>query len=219
MTRQEIILQRCTKRKLSLRYWLQGRNFFRALDALDLASEYHNGVRKDGFTPELDHMISIAHHVRTLPDLINKEETLITALLHDTMEDYDLTEAEVEKRYGHAVLISCKLLNKYDEFGREKNQESLVQALALDPYASIVKPCDRGHNLGSMVGVFTPEKQRKYIDDAEKYVAMMKTARRKFPQQEPAYENIKHFLTMQMTLLRLTLGEDETLVESFNDDE
>lgn len=203
-----MILERHNKRKLALRYWLQGRQFYKALDALDLAFEHHVNLRKDGVTPEIDHQIMIAHHVRTLPDLIDMESTLVVALLHDTPEDYDVKPELIEDRYGKDIRISLELLNKYDEFGREKNPESLLEALAYDQYASIVKPIDRSYNMGSMVGVFTKEKQRRYIDDGEKYVKMMKDARRRFARQETAYENIKHFLTMQISLLRLTLGED-----------
>lgn len=66
-----------TKREISLRYFLQGAEYFLALEAMQFAQQYHRGVRKDGVTPEFDHQISIAHFVRTLRhQLVQPEHTL-----------------------------------------------------------------------------------------------------------------------------------------------
>ena len=57
-----------------------------------------------------------------------------------------------------------------------------------------------------MPGVFTPEKQHEYIVECETWIIpMLKLARRKFPEQEPAYENLKRMLTSQIELLRNAL--------------
>jgi hypothetical protein len=54
-----------------------------------------------------------------------------------------------------------------------------------------------------MVGVFTIEKQRDYIQETQDYILpALKEARRRFPRQEPAYENIKHMLKSQIELLQ-----------------
>jgi len=54
-----------------------------------------------------------------------------------------------------------------------------------------------------MVGMSRPEKQIEYVHGAETYsVLMLKTARRKFPRQEPAYENAKLMLYSQIALIK-----------------
>jgi hypothetical protein len=58
------------------------------------------------------------------------------------------------------------------------------------------------HNLQTMVGVFTFEKQKTYIVEVRVlFLPMLKAARRNFPQQVLAYENIKHVLLSQIELI------------------
>jgi len=65
-----------------------------------------------------------------------------------------------------------------------------------------VKGADRIHNVQTMLGVFDLAKQQEYIHETEEYILpTLKEARRRFPHQEPAYENIKHMLQSQIELL------------------
>jgi (p)ppGpp synthase/HD superfamily hydrolase len=101
-------LQQWEKRQISLRYWPQGRQWFQALEALEFGKSHHTGVRKDGFTPEFDHQISIAHFVRTLaPSLEFPEETISTVFLHDVREDYGVSDEEIRDQFGSQVATSC----------------------------------------------------------------------------------------------------------------
>ena len=59
-----------------------------------------------------------------------------------------------------------------------------------------------GANLQSMVGVFKLEKQKEYIREVhDLFFPMLKKARRLFPHQVNAYENIKHILESQIQLI------------------
>jgi GTP pyrophosphokinase len=187
------------KLKIALRYYLIGREYFRAADALEFAAEYHDGLRKDNVTPEFQHQIEITHYLRTLPSLSQPENTLIAGILHDTREDYDVSDNMIRMRFGDDVADACELLNK-----NGKTSEGYFDAIASNEIASIVKGGDRINNLQSMVGVFTIEKQLKYIVEVEHYfLPMLKKARRNFARQEPAYENIKFMLTSQLELLKV----------------
>ncbi len=191
------------KREISLRYWLQGGQYFKALHALEWAKRYHTGVRKDGVTPEIDHQISIAHYVRTLhTSLLHVEDTLITVLLHDVREDYGVSDQEVEREFGTRVARAVDAVTKTFR-GEKRDAQTLFDRMAQDPIASVVKGADRIHNLNSMVGVFSPEKQQAYMQEAEQFFfPMLKQARRLHPQQEPVYENIKHMLRSQVALIK-----------------
>ena len=194
-----------TKRQIALRYWLQGRGYYTALEAMDFAAGYHTGMRKDGVTPEFDHQISICHYVRSLPDLIHEEDTIATMLLHDVMEDYDVKLRTIISLFGDRIAEATELLNKNDESGRPKNHQSMIDAMAKNPIASIGKPADRIHNWNSMGTVFTPKKQLQYVDEGSLLLPMVKEARRRFPRQERAYENIKHMMQSQIMLIRASL--------------
>ena len=191
------------KQLAALRYWFSGRGYYLALDAMEYASRFHTGTRKDGLTPEFQHQLSIAHHLRSLEkNLMFAEETLAAVFLHDVPEDFDIGFEEIESRFGPRIKNAVMLLTKKHR-GTEKAKEGYFKAMAEDPIASLVKGGDRVHNIQSMVGVFSQEKQKKYMEEAEGYIIpMLKDARRKFPRQEAAYENIKFFMASQIDLIR-----------------
>lgn len=200
------------KRTLVLRQQLIGGQYFEALAAMEFAEKYHTGLRKDGFTPEFAHQIGIALYVMTLPDLIYREETIATIFLHDVREDYAVTDYEIRQifsdeakgvRIAHAVECMTKKFR-----GVDRDEDELFARMSLDPIASIAKGADRMNNLQSMIGVFGPEKQRSYIVFAkERILPMLKLARRNFPHQVRAYENIKFVLISQIELLEASLTE------------
>jgi hypothetical protein len=65
-----------------------------------------------------------------------------------------------------------------------------------------VKPADRSHNLQTMQGVFTIDKQRQYVGEVDEYFyPLIRKARRTFPKQYGAYENLKILLRVQVNLI------------------
>jgi (p)ppGpp synthase/HD superfamily hydrolase len=187
----------------AMRYWLQGRNYHQASEALDLALQYHTGLRKDGVTPEFQHQISQMSFCRVLePHLLYPEETFITIALHDTPEDYDVPHQLIYDKFG---TIAGKAIERMDKnrHGRQKSKEEYYGEMTDDPIASIAKGCDRMHNYQSMVDVFSLTKQVGYINEGEEFILpMMKIARKRFPQQEACYQALKHVLLSQIELIR-----------------
>lgn len=200
-----------SKAKVAVRYWLQGRNYHKALEAMEYAGSFHVGTRKDGITPEFHHQISIVMYLRTLPPLLYPEESIIVAFLHDVVEDYAASMMEIGDRFGERVHRAVSRLSK-NENGIKKSLPDLFHLVAEDPVASIVKAADRIHNQQTL-GSFSPEKQEKYILETREYILpMVKKARRLFPQQEPAYMNAKHYLFSQIQLLEAALGYSATQI-------
>ena len=192
------------KLKVALRYWLLGKEFYQAAEALEFAASYHTGTRKDGITPEFQHQVEMAHYVRSLlPSLLYPEDTITATILHDVPEDYSVELETIASRYNDRVAYAVGLMDK----NRWKSQPDQFLAIAENPIASIVKGADRIHNIQTMVNVFTSEKQRVYIETAETlFIPMLKTARRRFPKQEQAYENIKFVLLNQIELIKKTIN-------------
>lgn len=193
---------------ISLRYWLHGRNYMNAAEALHFAANYHQGVRKDGKTPEFDHQLRVTHYLRTLEgSLMYPEATLTTGILHDVVEDYGVAVSEIIANFGDQVGEAVSVISKVRD-GVRRSTEEYYHSNGENPIASICKGGDRIHNHQSMPGVFSPEKQESYIEDeSKKYILpMLKRARRKFPRQELAYENIKTILISQIELIKNTLA-------------
>jgi (p)ppGpp synthase/HD superfamily hydrolase len=195
-----ITANRFEKAALSTRYFLYGTRMYKALEAMEFASKYHTKFRKDGTTPEFHHQISIVQYLRTFIDqLVLPEETFAVGFLHDVVEDYDISLEEIDKRFGSIIAKAVEVISKPDPYSNEKYYRKIGENLI----ASIVKGADRINNVQTMTGVFNKEKQLAYLKEAQDYVLpMLKTARRKFPRQEPAYENAKFVLNSQIELIQ-----------------
>lgn len=196
------------KKLLTLRQQLIGARYYGALSALDFAMKYHTGTRKDGITPEFQHQVEIALYALTLADVKYREEVIATIMLHDVREDYHITDNEIrivlkecEPAFIDRVCRAVENMTK-EWRGERKDEVDLFNAMAEDPIASIAKGCDRIHNIQSMVGVFTIEKQTQYISEVDLlFIPMLKKARKRFPYQHCAYMNILHLLRSQIELI------------------
>jgi (p)ppGpp synthase/HD superfamily hydrolase len=91
--------------------------------AYELAAEAHHGqTRKDGTSPYIGHPLAVARELRRngLP-----EETLIAGLLHDVVEDSELTVGDVVEQFGVevgelvATLTDDRNIDDYEERKRE----------------------------------------------------------------------------------------------------
>jgi (p)ppGpp synthase/HD superfamily hydrolase len=195
-------MNRYEKAELTFRYWCIGKGYVRTLKAMEFGKEKHNGYRKDGKTLEFYHQLCICQYIRTLPGLLDMERCLTDGLLHDTVEDKDVTLKEISDLFGADIALDMGLLSKEVE-GVKKPLALYFSQIETNAHTSIVKGADRVHNHQSMVGVFTFPKELSYIAETENDILpMLKAARRSFPEQEAAYENIKYMLNCQIELVR-----------------
>ncbi len=197
------------KLKQSFRYWVLGKAenepaYYKVLNALRIAEKYHTGLRKDGVTPELNHQITICSYLRTIHKyFVDPVKVFVVALLHDTAEDYAESITEIQNEFPDEfeyIIRISKVRN-----GGKISYEQYFGEMKECYVCSIVKLADRISNISTMVGVFSYEKQTQYLRDLDDwFFPMLKHAKRKFPQQEPAYENMKIVLTIQKdTILKV----------------
>lgn len=199
------------KQRIALNNFLQGRKFYDALRAMNLSEKYHFRrneagdvlqFRKDGSTPEFHHQVRIALNLSDYADLIDQEGAIITALLHDTPEDYGVSIEELVNKFGaersHSIWLTTKKFR-----GEFKDKTSFFLALSEDHRASATKGIDRYENFNSMVGVFGLQKQLSYLDEGENdFLPMLERADSNFPEQHGLYMNIRHHLKDQIALIR-----------------
>ena len=201
------------KQKISLRYWLLGHGYHKAVEAMNFAERYHNGKRKDG-QEEFSHQVSQANLVRTLIGHIKyKEEVFIVIFLHDICEDKGISFEEIESMFGKKVADAVRLITK-EYRGVKMSNDSYYPPMAKCEITSIAKGCDRIHNLMTMLNGFKPAKRISYIQETKDFtIPMLKQAKRNFPQQEGAYENMKFIMYNQIQLYT-ALDEKLNLEES-----
>lgn len=202
------IQERHKKQLAVMRGFLEGGKFYLSAEALELVRGTENGTRKDGVTPKLHHQLSVARLISTLlPHLLYPEETLAAAFLHDLLEDHgpQWTQEKLSDRFGPRVAGAVWTLSKKTH-GLVKTPEAYYEALAECPIASLVKLSDRAHNIQTMHGVFSPEKQKLYVGELDThYFPMIRIARRRYPQQYGAYENLKILLRCQQAMVHRIL--------------
>lgn len=192
----------------AFRYRLLGmaaydKEWYKASQALDFGMLHHPGYRKDGVTPAFMHQVQIASHIMTmLPHLLFPVRTIVAILLHDTPEDTNVSHEEIRDLFGHESMEDVELLTK-EYRGKKKEPEEYFMSLAMNPVSSVGKGGDRVNNQHTMAGVFKLAKQIEYCNETETwFFKFLKEARRRFPQQELVYENLKFTLQTQLNIFR-----------------
>ena len=111
------------------------------------ADKHRSHVRKGTTIPYISHLMQVAGLV--LENGGNEDEA-IAGLLHDVIEDQDVTPAEIEERFGATVkdiVVACS-----DSMGSEKapwkeRKEAYVAHIAAAPKSvRLVSSCDKLHN-------------------------------------------------------------------------
>ena len=112
----------------------------------------------------------IIHPVRVAVSLVDELDLysptlLCSALLHDVIEDSEVTREDIELMFGEEIAEVVGLLTKLDEV-RLRDYLARIEA-AGHTGAPIVKLCDRLDNLRSVVHTPKLEKKRRYVRTTE----------------------------------------------------
>ena len=141
--------------------------------AYNMAKLAHSGqLRKDG-SPYVTHCVAAAD---IAADMGLDEDSIVAALLHDVIEDTDLTHSDIAKQFGEPVanivegvtkLTRVQYTSKEDE--QMENLRKMLMAMAKDIRVILIKIADRLHNMRTMA-YQTEEKQRiKSLETMEIY--------------------------------------------------
>jgi guanosine-3',5'-bis(diphosphate) 3'-pyrophosphohydrolase len=134
-------------------------------DAYKLADLKHKGVLRKSGEPYIHHPIEVAY---ILAQLQSGPETLASGLLHDTVEDTDLTIEDIRGKFGDDVAMIVDSLTKIQRMKLSHRTESDFEAedhrkiflgMAKDVRVIIVKLADRLHNMRTLQAL-TPDRQK-----------------------------------------------------------
>lgn len=135
--------------------------------AYNLAQKAHITQLRDSGEPYITHPLEVAN---ILAEMRLDVATIITALLHDTVEDTDVTLDQIRSQFGKEVadLVDgvTKLTRIEGQTGSAKMQQAenfrkLVLAMSNDIRVLLVKLADRVHNMQTILGVKSEEKRRR----------------------------------------------------------
>ena len=137
----------------------------RIVEAYDFIMEKHKGQTRRSGEPYYHHLIEVAY---ILANLQCGPNTIIAGLLHDVVEDTDVSIDEITKRWGEEVSKIVDALTKIqrlklskitsEEFEAEDHRKIFI-GMAKDIRVIIIKLADRLHNLRTL-GALTPDRQQ-----------------------------------------------------------
>lgn len=126
--------------------------------AYEMAKEAHKGQYRKSGEPFIIHPLEVARIVAA--DLGLGVKAIVSSILHDMVEDTEMTEQDVEKHFGTkiAVIVSglTKLAGVIDQTSsmQAENFRKILLTLVDDSRVILIKLADRLHNmrtLGSML--------------------------------------------------------------------
>lgn len=132
-------------------------------EAYLFAEEKHHGQKRASGDPYILHPLAVAN---ILLDLRPDEEMLISALLHDVVEDQDVSLEELEQRFGEQVTSMVEGLTKLSHIKAKRNDRQIGSlrkmflAMAKDIRIVIIKLADRLHNMQTLEAL-PPGKQKR----------------------------------------------------------
>ncbi len=138
-------------------------------DAITLATDKHKGQKRKSGEPYITHPLAVAG---ILCDWGMDIDSILAGILHDTLEDTDLTTEEIEKRFGHDVAFLVDGVTKISKArsgmrdidsylpSTKDNLTKLLIAVGEDVRVVIIKLADRLHNMQTLQHM-PPEKQKK----------------------------------------------------------
>ena len=140
-------------------------NFQQIRQAYELAREMHGTqMRKDG-SPFITHPLAVAQIVAE--ELHLDSESIIAALLHDTIEDTSATHEQIAKLFsptGADLVEGVSKLTRVHYTSKEEEQmenlRKMLMAMSKDIRVILIKISDRLHNMRTME-YQTPEKQKQ----------------------------------------------------------
>lgn len=132
--------------------------------AYKVAEKAHEGQLRTSGDPYITHPLAVAS---ILLDYCMDTDTICAALLHDTVEDADVTLDELRKKFGEDVALMVDGVTKIGlvplvskEEQQAENIRKILMAMSKDIRVIIIKLADRLHNMRTLAAR-PPEKQRK----------------------------------------------------------
>ena len=133
----------------------------------------HVGQTRKSGEPYITHPVAVA---QVLAEQGLDVETLIAAILHDTIEDTPLTRGDIAQQFGETVAELVDGVTKLDKLHFADRQEAAAEsfrkmllAMSRDLRVILIKLADRLHNMRTLGAQSTEARRRIAIETLEIY--------------------------------------------------
>ena len=148
----------------------------RLLHAAVFAARHHSQQKRKGNgEPYISHPLQVAHQLAEVGG-VTDVELLCAAILHDTVEDTDVTPDDVAREFGPAV--AALVAEVTDDKSLPKDERKRLQIEHMPhrtPRAQMLKIADKTCNVRDLAGVppvgWSAQRCLAYVEWAEKVVA------------------------------------------------
>ena len=146
------------------------------LKALSFAAHKHKDQRRKDpeASPYINHPITLAN-ILCNEGHVTDIEVICGALLHDTVEDTETTQAELQREFGEAISgIVMEVTDDVSLSGPERKRMQVEHAAHASDKAKLVKLADKIANLRDLVNCppahWPLERRQRYFDWAEEVI-------------------------------------------------
>ena len=141
--------------------------------AFEMAAEAHSEQRRKSGEPFIMHPIAVATIVAEELEL--GDNPIISAFLHDVVEDTDYTVEDIRARFGDdvAFLVDTVTKRKKDSYEHSKqvdNYRQILESVHYDIRALLIKLADRLHNMRTLSSM-RADKQMKIAGETDYFYA------------------------------------------------
>ena len=141
--------------------------------AYKLAEASHKGQRRKSGEPYITHPVAVAE---LLLELGMDTETLAAAIMHDVVEDTEVTLEQLTQQFGPDIAQLVDGVTKLTQINfssieerQAENLRKMLFAMSKDIRVMVIKLCDRLHNMRTG-DAWAPQKQRdKSLETMEVY--------------------------------------------------
>lgn len=144
--------------------------------AYERASEAHTGQRRLSGEDYVDHPLQVA---AILAEFQLDAETLAAALLHDTVEDTEVTAQDLREEFGEEVTRLVEGVTKLSRISFRSDQQlhaenirKMLLAMAEDIRVVLIKLADRLHNMRTLEALPLEKQQRIAKETLEIYAPL-----------------------------------------------
>mgnify|MGYP001336877732 FL=1 len=136
--------------------------------AFNVALKAHEGMRRKSGEPYIFHPLNVA--IICIDEIGLGATSIVAALLHDVVEDTDITLVDVKHMFGHKVAMIIDGLTKIkgafdkDTSQQAENFRKMILTLSEDVRVILIKLADRLHNMRTLNSL-TQEKQLKIASE------------------------------------------------------
>ncbi len=144
--------------------------------AFEFSKEKHEGQFRVSGEPFFSHPVAVAN---ILADMALDVSSITAALLHDVVEDTDVTEEEIAAEFGETVELLVSGVTKLGKIPYTSNEDQQIEnlrkmflAMANDVRVIVIKLADRLHNLRTLKSMPEPKQREKARETLEVFAPL-----------------------------------------------